>query len=58
LENEESPFLLPADRESEPEEADLKTIQEYPVAADADLIEDPIRVYLHEIGSKVSPEGQ
>jgi len=52
LENEESPFLLPADRESEPEEADLKTIQEYPVAADADLIEDPIRVYLHEIGSK------
>ena len=52
MENEESPFLLPADRESVPEEADLKTIQEYPVAADADLIEDPIRVYLHEIGSK------
>ncbi len=49
---EEFPFVISDAQDLEPETADLKTSPEYPTAVDPDAYEDPIRLYLHEIGNK------
>lgn len=43
---------MPDVLDEEPEESALKATPEYPVAEDADVYADPIRLYLHEIGAK------
>jgi RNA polymerase sigma factor RpoD-like protein len=48
----ESSFLLSVEQDEEPEESELKAIPEYTGETDPDFFEDPIRVYLHEIGAK------
>jgi len=48
---EEAPFVLPLDRDTEIEEPGFKENLEFPESVESDTFEDPIHVYLHEIGS-------